>query len=76
MANPYKTKAVDVTQKSAAVIGCGGLGCNISVHLAGLGIGKLILADFDTVSESNLNRQFCINLRISANPNAALRRKG
>ncbi|MCR4615143.1 MAG: HesA/MoeB/ThiF family protein [Clostridiales bacterium] len=58
MADPYKTNAVDISEKSAAVIGCGGLGCNISVHLAGLGIGRLILADFDTVSKSNLNRQF------------------
>ena len=44
--------------KCAAVLGCGGLGCNIATHLACAGIGKLILCDFDTVSESNLNRQF------------------
>ena len=44
--------------KKVCVIGCGGLGCNVSVHLAGGGTGKLILCDFDTVSESNLNRQF------------------
>ena len=44
--------------KRAAVLGCGGLGCNIATHLACAGIGKLILCDFDTVSESNLNRQF------------------
>ena len=48
----------DISSKSAAVIGCGGLGCNIAIHLAGSGIGKLVLADYDTVSESNLNRQF------------------
>ena len=44
--------------KCAAVLGCGGLGCNIATHLACAGIGTLILCDFDTVSESNLNRQF------------------
>ena len=44
--------------KCAAVLGCGGLGCNIATHLACAGIGRLILCDFDTVSESNLNRQF------------------
>ena len=48
----------DISCFSAAVIGCGGLGCNIAVHLAGSGIGKLTLVDFDKVSESNLNRQF------------------
>ncbi len=72
MANPYKTKAVDITQKSAAVIGCGGLGCNISVHLAGLGIGKLILSDFDTVSESNLNRQFLYKFEDIGKPKCGL----
>lgn len=48
----------DIGFSSAAVIGCGGLGCNIGVHLAGAGIGKLAVCDFDTVSVSNLNRQF------------------
>lgn len=48
----------DISAKSAAVIGCGGLGCNVAVHLAGAGIGRLTLVDFDKVSESNLNRQF------------------
>ncbi len=48
----------DIFDKTAAVIGCGGLGCNIATHLACAGIGKLILCDHDTVSESNLNRQF------------------
>lgn len=44
--------------KSVAVIGCGGLGCNVLVHLAGAGIGKLYLCDFDVIAESNLDRQF------------------
>lgn len=47
-----------IKDKTACIIGCGGLGCNIAVHLAGAGIGKLILCDFDKISESNLNRQF------------------
>ena len=53
-----ETQGFDISAFSAAVIGCGGLGCNIAVHLAGAGIRKLLLADFDVVSESNLNRQF------------------
>ncbi len=48
----------DIGSKTAAVIGCGGLGCHVSTHLACAGIGRLIVCDFDTVSESNLNRQF------------------
>lgn len=44
--------------KKAAVIGCGGLGCNILVHLAGAGIGGLSLCDPDVVDASNLDRQF------------------
>lgn len=47
-----------LSDKSCAVIGLGGLGTNVAVHLAGAGIGKMLLCDFDTVSESNLNRQF------------------
>ncbi|MBQ8944606.1 MAG: ThiF family adenylyltransferase, partial [Clostridia bacterium] len=48
----------DISGKSAAVIGCGGLGTNVSVHLAGAGVGRLLLIDYDTVEERNLNRQF------------------
>lgn len=52
------TQGFDIGEKTAAIIGCGGLGCNAAVHLAGAGIGTLYLCDFDTVSETNLNRQF------------------
>jgi len=44
--------------KKVGIAGCGGLGSNAAVILARSGIGKLVLADFDHVSESNLNRQF------------------
>ncbi|OQY07556.1 MAG: thiamine biosynthesis protein ThiF [Planctomycetales bacterium 4572_13] len=45
--------------KSAVVgiAGLGGLGSNVAVSLTRLKVGKLILADFDAVEESNLNRQ-------------------
>ncbi len=39
------------------IAGCGGLGSNVAVMLARAGIGKLILADYDRVEISNLNRQ-------------------
>jgi len=39
------------------IAGLGGLGSNIAVMLARLGIGHLVIADFDTVEPTNLNRQ-------------------
>lgn len=39
------------------IAGVGGLGSNIAISLTRAGIGKLILADPDTVSNSNLSRQ-------------------
>lgn len=40
------------------VAGIGGLGSNILSHLVRSGIKNFVAADFDTVSHSNLNRQF------------------
>ena len=37
--------------------GLGGLGSTVAVALVRTGIGKLVLADFDVVEPSNLNRQ-------------------
>ena len=45
-------------QFTVGVAGAGGLGSNVAMALTRVGIGKLIIADFDVVSESNLNRQF------------------
>ena len=39
------------------VAGLGGLGSNISMLLARSGVGKLVIADFDTVELSNIHRQ-------------------
>jgi sulfur carrier protein ThiS adenylyltransferase len=44
--------------KTVGIAGCGGLGSNCAVALARVGIGTLVIADFDVISESNLNRQY------------------
>jgi len=43
---------------TVGIAGAGGLGSNCAVALARIGIGRLIIADFDVVTESNLNRQY------------------
>jgi molybdopterin/thiamine biosynthesis adenylyltransferase/rhodanese-related sulfurtransferase len=52
MAGQKKLKATSVL-----CIGAGGLGSPIAMYLAAAGIGKLGIADFDKVDESNLQRQ-------------------
>lgn len=39
------------------VAGLGGLGSNVAIALARVGVGHLVIADFDVVEPSNLNRQ-------------------
>ncbi len=53
------TPGVHAKLKTATVgiAGLGGLGSAIAVALARVGVGKLIVADFDVVEPSNLNRQ-------------------
>ncbi len=54
----HDPKIIPTLQKSViGIAGAGGLGSNIAVSLARAGIGKLILADFDKIEPSNLNRQ-------------------
>ena len=43
---------------SVLVVGAGGLGGPLLYALAGVGVGRLVVVDGDTVSLSNLNRQF------------------
>lgn len=46
-----------VKKASVAIAGLGGLGSNIAIMLARVGVGRLKLIDYDVVEPSNLNRQ-------------------
>ena len=46
-----------VKRATVGIAGLGGLGSSIAVALARTGVGRLVLADFDIVEPSNLNRQ-------------------
>ena len=39
------------------IVGAGGIGCAAATYLASSGIGHILIADFDTVDETNLGRQ-------------------
>ena len=58
--NPYLGAAERARIEAAriGVAGAGGLGSNCLAHLVRCGVRRFVIADFDTVSESNLNRQF------------------
>jgi sulfur carrier protein ThiS adenylyltransferase len=46
-----------VKRATVGIMGLGGLGSSVAVALARIGVGRLLLADFDMVEPSNLNRQ-------------------
>ena len=46
-----------IQQTTVGIAGLGGLGSNVAWHLVRSGFSHLVLADFDRVEASNLNRQ-------------------
>lgn len=45
-------------ESSVLIVGCGALGSMIGMELSGAGVGRIGIADFDTVDPTNLQRQF------------------
>ena len=62
-----------LADKVVGIAGCGGLGSNCAVALARTGIGKLILADYDKLEASNLNRQYFFADQLGESKPIALR---
>ena len=46
-----------IRNSSIAILGLGGLGSAVAGAMAKIGIGKMLLSDYDVVEPSNLNRQ-------------------
>lgn len=55
------------------IAGAGGLGSNCAVALVRSGIGRLVIADHDTVEDSNLNRQYFFPDQVGMKKTEALR---
>ncbi|EGR3403026.1 ThiF family adenylyltransferase [Vibrio parahaemolyticus] len=55
----FNYDAFDNIQKAKVLlVGCGGVGAEVALHLAAAGVSELVLVDFDTVALHNLNRQY------------------
>ena len=74
-ATPYLTPAERAVLERAriGIAGAGGLGSNCAMHLVRAGVRRLVVADFDVVGESNLNRQFFFRDQLGMKKVAALK---
>lgn len=68
--HPIRTR---LKEKIVGIAGCGGLGSNCAIALARVGVGKLVIADFDKVDLSNLNRQYFFADQVGKSKVEALR---
>jgi molybdopterin/thiamine biosynthesis adenylyltransferase len=53
---------LELSKSRVAVVGAGGLGGNVVLLLARLGIGRIVVVDHDIFDETNLNRQALSNV--------------
>ena len=64
-----------INEARVLVVGAGGLGCPTLTYLGAAGVGFIRIADFDEVSETNLNRQFFYSSADSGKNKAMLARE-
>lgn len=48
--------------KTVLILGCGGIGSHVAWNLTVLGVGNIILVDYDKIEVSNLNRQLLYDI--------------
>lgn len=65
-----ETGQICLLSSKVAIIGCGALGSMVAMQLAAAGVGNIVIADFDTIDISNLQRQFFFNTDEAGNPKA------
>lgn len=70
--NPPEIAEV-LSSRSVFIAGAGGLGSNVAVLLVRAGLGRLTIADFDSVTTANLNRQYYFRDQIGMRKIDALR---
>jgi len=59
-------------EATVGIAGLGGLGSAVAIALARVGVGTLVLVDFDVVEPSNLNRQHYFTSQIGEHKTTAL----
>ncbi len=62
-----------LSKLTVAIAGAGGLGSNVATLLLRAGVKKFIIADFDRIEYSNLNRQFFFHHQIGQEKAVALK---
>jgi adenylyltransferase/sulfurtransferase len=62
---------VYLAASSALILGAGGLGSPVALYLAAAGIGRIVLADHDTVDLTNLQRQIAHDMNSQGENKAA-----